>query len=352
MTIAIRHETTLGKALGLINMYQVYKSQTVILVFLFASIFASHVLFQISAGIAGESIMLPVGIFAGENTVIIIQSQQIAAYNEAIKGFEEGCKGENISIKAIYDLKGDVEECKRVIKYIKDDKLKPKLILAVGVLAATLAKEQFTDIPVIFCMVVNHERFNLWGANVTGISSEASLEEQFAILKKILGAQKNVGVIYDPTKTGKIISEAVVEAEKFEFNLIKTEVLSEKEVASALKNIINKIDALWIIPDGTVVTKNSLDIIVKKALKNRLPTFCTSDAIVKAGALISISPDYRYTGLQAARLAQMLLNDPTITSLGIQQPDKLKLTLNTKTAEMIGINLPPLKSRADILLYQ
>ncbi|MFN3531457.1 MAG: ABC transporter substrate-binding protein [Candidatus Brocadia sp.] len=330
-------------------MYQVYKSQTVI--FWFALIFTFHVSFQIPAGIAEGRITSTGGTRARENTAIIIRSQQIAAYNKAIKGFEEGCKGKNISIKAIYDLKGDVEECERVIQNIKDDKLKPKLILAVGVLAATLAKEQFSDIPLIFCMVINHERFNLEGANVTGISSEASLEDQFAILKEILGTQKNVGVIYDPTKTGRIISEAAVEAEKFEFNLIKTEVLSEKEVTSALKNIINKIDALWIIPDGTVVTKNSLDMIFKKALKNRLPTFCTSDAIVKAGALLSISPDYLYTGLQAARLAQTLLNDPTITSLGIQQPDKLKLTLNTKTAEMIGINLSPLKSRADILFY-
>ncbi|MCF6153943.1 MAG: hypothetical protein E3K36_01570 [Candidatus Brocadia sp.] len=321
------------------------------IVFWFALIFTFSVSFRISAGIAKERITLPGRTHASENTVIIIRSQQIAAYNEAMKGFEEGCKGKNISIKAIYDLKGETEECKRVIQNIKDDKLKPKLILAVGVLAATLAKEQFTDIPVIFCMVINHERFNLQGANVTGISSEASLEDQFAILKEILGAQKNVGVIYDPTKTGKIISEATAVAGKFEFNLIKTEVLSEKEVASALKNNINRIDALWIIPDGTVVTKDSLDAIFKKTLKNRLPTFCTSCAIVKAGALISISPDYRYTGLLAAQLAQTLLNDPTTTSLGIQQPDKLKLTFNTQTAEIIGINLSSIKPRDDIVLY-
>lgn len=302
--------------------------------------------------ILAEGIIAPPdGTRDGENAVIIIRSQQIAAYNEAIKGFEEGCKGKNISIKAIYDLKGDVEECKRVIQNIKDDKLKPKLILAVGILAATLAKEQFTDIPVIFCMVVNHERFNLEGANITGISSEASLEEQFAILKEILGAQKNVGVIYDPSKTGGIIYEATVVAEKFNFNLVKTEVLSEKDVTYALKNIINKIDALWIIPDGTVITKDSLDTIFKKTLKNRIPTFCTSSAIVKAGALISISPDYRYTGVQAAQLAQTLLNNPATTSLGIQQPDKLKLTLNTRTAETIGINLLSIKFRDDIVLY-
>lgn len=320
--------------------------------FWFALLFAFHASYPISEGNAGERIAPPEGTLAGENTVIIIRSQHIAAYNEAIQGFEEGCKGKNISVGAIYDLKGDAEECKRVIRQIKDSKPEPDLILAVGVLAATLAKERFTDIPVIFCMVITHERFNLEGANVTGIASEASLEDQFALLREVLGTQgKNVGVIYNPSKTGGIISEAAVVAEKFEFTLVKTEVLSEKEVAGALKKIIDVIDALWIIPDGTVVTKDSLDTIFKKTLKNRLPTFCTSGAMVKAGALISLSPDYRHIGLQAARLSETLLRNPAITSLSIKRPNKLKLTLNTQTAEIIGADLPSIKSRDDIVLY-
>lgn len=290
-------------------------------------------------------------VLADENTVIIIRSQQIAAYNEAIKGFEEGCKGKNISVRAIYDLNGNTEDGKRIIQNIKDSGLKPKGILAVGVLAATLIKDQFPNVPIIFCMVINHERFNLQGANITGISSEASLEDQFAVLKELLGTQKNVGVIYDQAKTGKIISEATIVAEKFKFNLIKREVLSEKEVASALNNIINKIDALWIIPDSTVITKTTLSVISKTTLEHRLPIFCTSDAIVKAGALLSVSPNYRSTGLQAAQLAQTLLNNPATTSLGIKQPNTLKLTLNTQTAKLIGINPSFIKFYPDIVLY-
>ncbi|MBM2835415.1 MAG: transporter substrate binding protein [Candidatus Brocadiaceae bacterium] len=86
-------------------------------------------------------------VLAGERTVIVIQSQPIAAYNEAINGFEEACKRNNkrnnVSIAGIYDLKGDIEEGKRVIKNIKDDKRRSDLILSVGILATTLVKEQF-----------------------------------------------------------------------------------------------------------------------------------------------------------------------------------------------------------------
>ena len=115
--------------------------------------------------------------------------------------------------------------------------------------------------------------------------------------------------------------------------------------------MIKKIDALWIVPDETVITKDSLNAILKETQQRRLPTLCTSSAIVKAGALISVSPDYRYIGLQAARLAQTLLHNPAVMSRGIQQPDKIKITLNTQIAKMIGINSSSFQYRSDISLY-
>ncbi|OQY98536.1 MAG: hypothetical protein B6D35_11810 [Candidatus Brocadia sp. UTAMX2] len=290
-------------------------------------------------------------LFAAENTVIIFRSQQIAAYNEAIQGFEEGCEGKNIKIKTIYDLHGDTEEAKRIIQMVKETTPKPNAILTVGVLAATLVKEHFPGIPIIFCMVINHDRFNLQGTNITGISSEASIEDQFAVLQEILGPHKNIGVIYDPSKTRKMVAQANVVAKQFDFNLVKTEVIQEKEVESALKNITNKIDALWVIPDSTVITQNTLKTIPRIIREHRLPIFSTSDAIVKAGALIAVSPNYRYTGIQAAQLAQMLLTNPETSSLGVQQPGRLKLTLNTQTAKAIGINLSSIQSYPDVVLY-
>lgn len=297
--------------------------------------------FQISQGTAEES----------GTRAIILRSQQIAAYNDVIKGFEEGCKGKGISIKAIYDLKGDVGEGKRVMVNIKNEQIKPNVILAVGVLAATLAQEYFPDIPVIFCMVINHERFNLDGTNITGISSEAAVKDQFSILKELLGNRKNIGVIYDPTKTKKIIAEAISTAKTYEFNLITAEIMSEKDITSALDRMIDDIDALWIVPDSTVVTKDSLNIILKATQNHRIPTFCTSGAIVKGGALVSVSPDYLYTGVQAAKLAQTLLKNHTQISPGIQQPDKLKILLNTQTARAIGTNLSSFQSRTDVTFY-
>lgn len=302
-------------------------------------------------------------VIAGEKNVIIIRSQKIAAYDEAIKGFEEGCKGQDISIRTIYDMEGDIDEGKKVIQYMKNDMQKPDLIVTVGILATVLAKEQFPDVPMIFCMVVNHKRFDLHEPNITGISSDASVEDQLTLMKELLGTKKKIGVIYDPIHTGKIVSEAALIAEKFGLELIKREVTSDTEVASALKNIINKIHAFWILPDDTVVTKDSLSTICKLALKHRLPTFCTSNAIVKQGAMLSLSPDYMSIGLQAARMAKALLITPkafgqdtgrqgkTIYSMSIRKPDRLKIMVNTKTVKDIGLDILPLQSYPDVVFY-
>ncbi len=283
--------------------------------------------------------------------LIIIQSQKIAAYDEAIKGFKDEWKGKDVTIKETYDLGGNVEEGRRVIQTIKNDRLKPDLILTVGILATILAKEQFPDIPIVFCMVINHERFNLQDDNVFGVSLDAAVGDQFAVFRELIRSYKRIGIIYDPVNTGKIVSEAALVARNTDMRLLMAEVTSHTEVESALRNMIGKIDALWIVPDVTVITKDSLDNINKVALKHRLPTFCTSDILVKQGILLSVSADYTSIGVQAARLSGTLLNSPAIMPQGIQRPEKLRITINRKTAERIGVDVSPFQSRSDVVFY-
>lgn len=286
-----------------------------------------------------------------EKVAIIIRSHQVAAYDEAIRGFQAGCKGKGITVRDIYDLNGDAENGKKVILGMRDNQSPPDIILAVGVLAAILAKEYLTDTPIIFCLVINHERFNFRRNNISGISAEASIEDQFLSLRELLGSQKRVGVIYDPIQTENIVAEAIPIAKKYDFNLVTKKVVSEKDVAASLDAIIHKIDVLWMIPDSTVITKDALPVILKKVQKQRIPTFCTSSAIVRAGALASISADYIQTGYQAAEIAQSILYHNTAIAPDVKHPEKLMWTLNTKTAKWLGINIAPFESRSDVTLY-
>ncbi|MBI5306887.1 MAG: hypothetical protein HZB37_00740 [Planctomycetes bacterium] len=308
--------------------------------------------FCLAATLFGWVLYLTIPSFAGDNPVLVIRSQDIAAYNEAIDGFREECKKADIPIGAILDLKGNVDAGGKVIKGVKPRYPSPRLILSVGVLATTLAKEHYPFTPIIFCMVVNHERFALSGNNVTGIASEASIEEQLLAYKDFFGDRRNIGVIFDPTGSEEgIIREAEQTANKMGFNLMKAEASCPNAVETALKNIIDKIDTLWIMPNHIIVAQGSLDAIFKITAQRRLPTFSSSIAIVKAGALFAISPEYETIGLQASQIAQTLLSTRSTTSLGVQRPEKLRLTVNSKTAKKLGINVSVFQTHPDVVLY-
>jgi putative ABC transport system substrate-binding protein len=284
-----------------------------------------------------------------EKSAMVIKSQNLSAYNKVIKGFEAECIQKNITIKSIYDLKGKMKIGQKIIRKIRKEK--PDIILTIGVLATTIAKEEIKDIPIVFCMVINHARFQLTGANITGIAAEISVEEQLKGYQTILNPLKDIGVIYDPSKTGNIVVSAEKKVKDIGMNLVKYEIKSSKEVSEAMENLIDRIDALWLLPDSTVVTRKSFDLIKSTTLENKIPLLCTSDVFVKAGALAAVFSDYKCVGIQAAQLAGEILERPSPGSLGIVDPDSFKLAINTDTAEKLGLELEAILEEPHIIVY-
>jgi putative ABC transport system substrate-binding protein len=118
-----------------------------------------------------------------------------------------------------------------------------------------------------------------------------------------------------------------------------------------METLIGKIDALWLLPDSTVVTKKSFGFIKSTTIENRIPLLCTSDVFVKAGALAAVSSDHKDVGRQAAELARKILELPVPGSLGIVYPDHFKLTVNTDTVEKLGLELKVVQEGSKINFY-
>ncbi len=284
-----------------------------------------------------------------EETAIVIKSQNLSAYNYVAEGFQDECLKNNITIKAIYDLNGKMKVGQKAVRKIRKEK--PDIVLAIGVLAATVVKEEIEDIPVVFCMVINHARFQLTKPNITGISTEIAIENQLKGFQSILEPLKNFGVIFDPSKTGNIIESAEKKTEDAGINLLTYEIDSSKEVSGVMENMIGKIDALWLLPDSTVVTKKTFAFIKSTTIKNKIPLLCTSDVFVKAGALAAVFSDYKHVGIQASGLSKKILELPTPGSLGIVYPDHYKLTVNTNTAKKLGLKLEVFREHPEINFY-
>ncbi|GAX62129.1 ABC-type uncharacterized transport system, periplasmic component [Candidatus Scalindua japonica] len=284
-----------------------------------------------------------------EKTAVVIKSQSLSAYNEVVNGFQDECIENNIKIKSIYDLNGKMKVGQKIVRKVRMEK--PDIVLAIGVLAATVVKEKIDDIPIVFCMVINHERFYLSAPNITGISTEIAIKDQLKGFQAVLSPFKRMGVIYDPSKTGNIVENAEKEVENSGMSLVKYEIDSPKEVSDAMEKLIGKIDVLWLLPDSSVVTKKSFGLIKSTTLKNRIPLLCTSDAFVKAGALAAVFPDYNFVGRQAAGLARKILVQSVAGSLGIVNPDHFRLAINTDTAEKLGLEVKVGQEDLKIKIY-
>ncbi|MCP5004418.1 MAG: hypothetical protein GY941_10860, partial [Planctomycetes bacterium] len=216
------------------------------------------------------SLILCATIFPGANyafsgdTAIIIKSQDLSAYNSVVNGFKSECLNSNITILSVYNMNGKMKTGRKMVRKIKKEN--PDIVLTIGVLATTIAKEEIDDIPILFCMVINHERYHLVKQNITGISNEIAIESQVTGYQTLVEPLKNVGVIFDPSNTGNIIENAERQMKGLGIQLVKSEIKSSRMVGKALKDLIGKIDALWILPDRTVVTKDSFNLIKSKTL--------------------------------------------------------------------------------------
>lgn len=274
---------------------------------------------------------------AAASEVVILKSADLTAYNQAVAGFKSAMPPSTTFTE--YDMQGDMAHGKKIARKIRASDA--TLLLAVGVKAALLARLEIVDIPVVFCMVLDPVRHDLKAPNMTGISLDVPIERQFRTMRSVLPPLKRIGVLYDPEKTGNLVEEARPVARAMGFDLIEREVRTEKDVPAVLRAILPKIEAVWLIPDGTVLTEDSLKFVMGTTLDSNVPVIGFSSELVHSGALVGLSVNYGDVGRQAGSLARRVLGEPVRPLTAAFPPERLRLSLNLKTARFLGIVIPP-----------
>lgn len=276
--------------------------------------------------------------------IAILKSSDLAAYNLAVEGFRAEANGEGVSIHE-HDLQGDLDRGRKLARRIRASDA--SLVLAVGVKAALAAKVEILDIPVIYCLVLDPDKYDLSASNLAGISLDIPVANHLTAMRSVLPKLKRVGLLYDPAKTGRLAQEAVVTAKQQGIDLVAHPVTSERELPTALRAVLPTVDALWLVPDTTVLNDESLPFILQESLDAGRPVFGFSSEFVKRGALMSLSVNYRDIGRQAARLGKRILERQATPPLRTP-PDRFHLAVNLKTARFLGIDIPPdVDRRAD-----
>ena len=274
---------------------------------------------------------------AHANEIAILKSADIAPYNQAIDSFKAVLTTGNTFVE--HDLQGDVARGRKLAPKIRASDA--SLVLAVGVKAALVAKLELPDIPVIFCMVLDPAKHDRVEQRLRERFSEVPIERQLATMRSVLPGRRKIGLLYDPEKSARLVQEARRQAKELNLELVERQVASERDVPASLRALLPAIEALWLLPDSTVLNEESIKFLLSTALDSNLPVIGFSSDLVRRGALAGLSVRYDDVGRQAGQLARRILSGQPVPFSTVVPPDQVQLSLNLKTARFLRISIPP-----------
>lgn len=271
---------------------------------------------------------------AGE--IAILQSSDLPAYAQAIEGFKVTAPTSMTYVE--YDLRGDPELGKKLARKIRASDA--ALVLAVGLKAALAAQVEIVDIPIVYMMILDPSKHHIATPNMTGTLLDIPIDRQFKILRSFLPSLRRLGVLYDPTKTGFQFNGTARHAAAYGFELDEFPVASEKEVPLQLRALLTTADGLWLVPDSTVLTAESVGFILQSAMARHVPVIGFSPELTRLGALLSISVSYSDVGRETGLLARRLIDGDSKLPMKPIPIERLNITVNQKTANFLGISFP------------
>lgn len=181
-----------------------------------------------------------------------------------------------------------------------------------------------------------------------GVSDLSPIAQQLALIKEILPEAGTLGVIYNAGEDNSVSLVALINENAAESTLEIEEVTvaATSEVATAARNLVGSVDAIYIPTDNTVVS--ALESVIQVGQDNQIPVFAGDTDSVERGAIAALSFDYYDVGRQTGAMVTKVLEGGKPGDLAVEFVKDLKLSINPAAAEAMGVELPSsVADRAD-----
>ncbi len=264
--------------------------------------------------------------------IAIISHANIKPYQLAIEGFREQV---NAPVNEYYLGRND-EQHDVVAAAIRQQH--PMLIFALGQSALNFTRKIELNVPVVFVFVLHPQKYQSSHQEFC-IAMSIAPEQQFNMLLNLTSNMKRVGVVYDPQKSNAMIQQAKTSAKALGIHLIAIPASNQKEAAAAIATMMPNIDAMWMIPDTTVLTSTTFKQMTRLSLRYDVALIGLAPKYVRAGSLFALSFDSRAVGLQAGDMAKKILNGQKVTKK--VSPNVVNFALNQQTADRLGLHISP-----------
>ncbi|MFZ2157832.1 MAG: ABC transporter substrate-binding protein [Bradyrhizobium sp.] len=237
--------------------------------------------------------------------------------------------------------------------------LAPDLLLADATPSVAALLPETKLIPIVFCRVGDPvgsgfvENLARPGGNVTGFTAfETSMGPKWLeFLKEASPDLTHVALLFNPKTAPHVESlflrSIQASASSLGIAAVPARVQGSAEIEDAIRALGQLSGSgLAAMPDTFLVDHRGL--IIQRAAQHRVPAIYTNRIFAAEGGLMSYGFDVLDMYRRAASYADRLLRGARPSELPVQAPTNFQLVINLKTANALGISVPPaLLGRAD-----
>jgi putative ABC transport system substrate-binding protein len=236
---------------------------------------------------------------------------------------------------------------------------KADVIIPLSQAEAAIARELTDKIPIVFMPAGDPVGAGLIkslgspGTNLTGLTyvEPKAIAKQLEVFKEFIPSLSQIilfiaGPKESPANTQALILVRKVAAQ-LQINLVEKAVTSVAEAEHAVA-VLPKKGSTGVFPICAGLFRG-IKNMAAMAIQKRLPMFgCSVVQVAEQALLVSYAPDLRYIGTRAAWYVDRILKGARPQELPVETPRKFELAVNLKTADAIGIKIPPeVLQRAD-----
>ena len=228
--------------------------------------------------------------------------------------------------------------------------LRPDVIVTSGDPQTRALHRETSEVPIVVALTGDLVHAGLAqslarpGGNVTGlidISPELSAK-RLQLVTEVLPGAARIGILWNVANQVKVLDFEVTKDAGLSLGkeVVSLAISGSQELEPAFATARReRIEALLVLHDSLTISRAGT--IVEFAAKDRVPMFAGTREFAEAGGLLSYGVDVVDAFRQAASFVHRILQGAKPADLPIEQPTKFILAVNLKTAQQLGITIPP-----------
>jgi len=275
--------------------------------------------------------------------IILLASDDKGAVAAASTALQSAYTG-RIEVHNLGGSRGREDEVVRAIRASPLTK-----VVAVGLLAAQVARQRLDGKQVVFCQVLNVEESNLVAPWMKGVSGIPSLTRQFAAWKALDPNLRKIGLITG-RHAGYMVSEAEAAAKALSLEIEHVSVSSDRAVLPALQELRERrIQGLWLAPDSSILSHRTILDLMAYSVRHHVPVLAFSPTLLKEGALLSGSADTREIAAVTLERLRKTVGTGAIPGEALAPLPGARITVSAAAAARFGLAIPAkLKEQVDV----